>query len=452
MKRALALCLLAAGVALSHASATQAKGDYRAETFEISGGDLPHPVVVSLPEYNMAVSGEGSWYTGASGIDAPPSTATRYRVEVVAAKDGASLGLPAQDYVTGPPARITGADGVGWAEPIPPIRDLLDRYIALGVRGALPQHPTFAEAVSASRDAFGAAVTANGSALPPPVADRFLALVGRAVPVVFGVRGRLIGQRNLHAVQVEVRLGAGTLAFAYVPPGPVAHFGLLFNRAGFGGWGYVTMLDPPGYTQDAYTVPQEFDQLMNDAGFQGADEGELVDSHVVLLDQAKLTYGNDHIEVWRGDGPHLRVAIPDAYDNTTPCSAGDCVHSGPVPPFTGDPLNVEIWPLGVDPFPDAVRPAELTYYPDDGSHAGHGVLVQSQGGVELSGTYGGEQPPYYADVTMDALLRDAARHLDRQPGRSRVKAFAVGAAAVLGGVLAIVWTSLNAERKRRQDG
>ena len=79
-------------------------------------------------------------------------------------------------------------------------------------------------------------------------------------------------------------------------------------------------------------------------------------------------------------------------------------------------------------------------------------MVQSQGSTEFSGTFGGAQPPYYADVTMDALLRDAARHLDRQPGRSRLKAFAVGAPAVLGGVLALVWTSLHAERKRRRGG
>ena len=61
MKRTLVLCLVVAGMALSHASATQAKGDYRSETFKISGGDLPHPIVVSLAEYNMTVSGEGSF-------------------------------------------------------------------------------------------------------------------------------------------------------------------------------------------------------------------------------------------------------------------------------------------------------------------------------------------------------------------------------------------------------
>ncbi len=452
MKRTLVLCLLVAGVALSHASATQAKGDSRPGTFKISGGNLPHPVVVSLPEYSMVASGEETWYTTPSGLPEPPAAATRYQVSLVDASDESQLSESPYVYVPGPPARITVAGSPGWAEPIPPIRDLLDRYIELGVRGALPQRPTFAEAMSASREAFGDAVTTNGTALPPPVADRFLALVGQAVPVVFGVRGTLIGHRDLHAVQVEVRIGAGALTFAYVPPGPVAHFGLLFNKAALGNWEYITMLDPPGYAQDAYTVPPELDQLMNDAGFQGADEGELIDSHVVPLDQAQLTFGNDHIEVWRGDGPHLRAAIPDVYDNSTPCAAGDCAHSSPVPPFTGTPLNVEIWPRGIDPFPDAVRPSELTYYPDDASHAGHGVLVESQGGTEFSGTYGGPEPPYYADVTMDGLLRDAARHLDRQPARSRLKAFAIGAPAVFGGVLAIAWASLSAERKRRREG
>ena len=52
MKRTLVLCLLVAGVTLAQASATQAKGEYRAETFKISGGDLPHPVTVTLTECN----------------------------------------------------------------------------------------------------------------------------------------------------------------------------------------------------------------------------------------------------------------------------------------------------------------------------------------------------------------------------------------------------------------
>jgi hypothetical protein len=176
----------------------------------------------------MAVSGDGSWYTTSSGLPEPPAAAARYQLSLVDARDRSQLSESPELYVPGPPARMTVAGRPGWAEPIPPIRDLLDRYVELGAGGALPQSPTFAEAIAASRDAFGAAVTANGSALPPPVADRVLALVGQAVPVVFGVRGTLIGQRDLHAVQVEVRFGADTLAFAYVPPGPVAHVGLLF--------------------------------------------------------------------------------------------------------------------------------------------------------------------------------------------------------------------------------
>ncbi len=68
------------------------------------------------------------------------------------------------------------------------------------------------------------------------------------------------------------------------------------------------------------------------------------------------------------------------------------------------------------------------------------------------GGSGGAQPPFYADVTMDALLRDATGHLDRPTGHSRVKAFAVGTPAVLAGVLVIVWTSVSAERKRQRDG
>ncbi|TAK61921.1 MAG: hypothetical protein EPO22_07995 [Dehalococcoidia bacterium] len=295
-------------------------------------------------------------------------------------------------------------------------------------------------------------VTANGQLLDASTAGRFLSLAGRAVQVRFGVRGRMIGQRDLHAVQVDMRFGDGHLAFAYVPPGAVANFGLLFNTGHLGNWEYIEMFDPPGYAQDAYTVPPEFDRLMSDAGFRGAAQGEIIESRTVPLDQAQSTYGPDHIEVWRGDGPHVRVAIPDAYDSSTTCENGGCPTTNPAPPFSGDPLNVEIWPRGIDPFPDAVRPAELTYYPGDASGSRRGVLVQTRGGVEFNGTLGGALPPYYTDATMDGLLQEAARQLNQPRTRNDARAFAIGGTAVFFGVLAIAWTSWDAERKRRRSG
>ena len=451
MRRTLVLFLLVAAVTLLGPASTQAKGYAGPAAFRISGGDLPHPVVVSVAESEMATaSAQGTWYTTPSGLPEPPAGSTRYRIDLVDAAGNAVEGNTPQEYVAGPPARIASVDGPGWAEPIAPIRDLLDRYIDLDRRGQLTEHPTFADAVAASREIFGVAVTANGRALEADVGDEFVRLASQAAPVVFGVRGTLIGQRDLHAVQIEVRFGAGSLAFAYVPPGPVARFGLLFNRAQLGNWELVTMLDPPGYAQYAYTVPPELDRLMNDAGFRGADEGALIDSHVVPLDEAQLTFGEDRIEVWRGGGRHVRLALPDAYDSSTTCQPGECPSPNPVPPFGGNPVNVEIWPRGVDPFREAVLPAELTYYSADATHSGRGVLVQSRGGAEFNGTFGDSEPPYYADATMDALLRHAAAQLDRPPGRSAARAVVVGVPAVILGVLAIVWTSLDAERKRRR--
>lgn len=454
MKRTLALCLLVAGLALSEANAVQAKGEFHLETFRISGGDLTHAVTVTLIEYNIAVSGEGSWYTGAS-VDAPPATATRYRIDVVDAKDGSTFDLPPQEYVPGPAARISGADGVGWAEPIQPIRDLLDRYIYLGVRQGLSEHATFADVLQASRASLGVAVIADGNA--DQLASKegtFLSLLGQSVPVVFGVRGTLIGRRNLHGVHLDVTFGTGKLSVVYVPPGAVARFGLFLNPTSLGNWGYISLLSPPGYTTNAYSVPPEMDQLMADAGFRGADEGEIVDSHIVPLDKAQLSYGDDHIEVWRGNAAHLRLAIPTGADDPSACTPDTCPAMSPIPPFAGVPMHVEIWPMGVDPFPEAVRPNELTYYPEDATRNGRGVLVEMGGRAQASSFSGSLQPPYYADQALDQLLRDASLRLDqpRIGHGSTVRAFAVGTPAVLAGVLALVWTSVQAERRRGRGG
>lgn len=334
------------------------------ETFRISGGDLPHPVTVSVPEYLMTVSGRGAWYAAVAGVPAPPASLARYQLDVVDPASGAPLEA-AQQYVPGAPARITTPDGPGWAEPIPEIAQLLDRYIALGSRGLLPERPTFAQALSAAAGAFGVEVSADRTRLAPDDTAHALSLIEEARPVVFGVRGTLIGSRDLHPVPLIVSFGGTKLHVTYVPPGPVASYGLLFDDRRVGNWEYITALNPPGYAQDAYTVPPEFDAFMSALGFRPSPASEIIEDRVVPLEQARFDSGIDHVEAWRDGASHVTLRAEGDEVIEAPCTPpSDCSRS-PVLPSSGPSLNVQVWPEGLDPFPEAVSPAEYVYYPHD---------------------------------------------------------------------------------------
>lgn len=449
------LSILAALVVLAPSAPAVAKGDSTTtETFRISGGDLPHPVVISRPEYLMAASAQGSWYTRDAGLSEPPVSQVRYKLDVVDAHSDAVPPYVSYQYVPGPPARVTAADGNGWAEPIPEIADLLDRYILLGSRRLLPERPTIAEALRASSDALGVKVSAGGTALAPDAALRVASLLGEATPVIFGVRGTLIGSRNLHAVKLVIRFGEMGLHVTYVPPGPIAPYGLLLNDRSVGNWEYIALLDPPGYAQWAYTIPPQFDELMAGLGFTGASEGAIIENRVVPLDQARLTSGVDHYEVWLADGPRVTVRPPDGDAEASPCpTVAACT---PVEPFTGPSMDVEMWPTGIDPFPEAVQPARYVYYPHDASGSALGVLVMTQQQAYANAFGGGTEPPVYASPALDAALKAQLARLTNGSERSSrahlAKSLGVGVPAVLLGVLAIAYVSWDAERQRRRSG
>lgn len=418
------------------------------ETFRISGGDLPHPIVVSVPEYLMTVSGRGTWYAAAAGVAAPLASQTHYELDVVDPESEAPLEAP-QQYVPGEPTRITSPDGPGWAEPIAEIDQLLDRYITLGSRGLLPERPTFAQSLSVAAGTFGASVSADRTALTPADTAHFLSLLAQAQPVVFGVQGTLVGSRNLHQVPLALRFGAFGLSMTYVPPGPIAPYGLIFNPGTAGNWEYYTLLNPPGYSTWAYTIPPELDQLMSSLGFAGAPEGDIVADRAVPLDQAQLAFGTDHLEAWRDGGAHARLQLPTPpADSEQPCADAACTRTDPAPPFAGTPLHVEEWPLGVDPFPEAVTPAEYMYYPHDGQGSERGVLVMTQMGAEGNAT-SGLADPYFVDAALDARLKALLAGPPARGSHLRT-AIAVAVPAVLLGLLAIAYVSWDAELKRRR--
>jgi hypothetical protein len=448
LRTAALAAVLATLAALTAASPADAKlPSPPIETFRISGGDLPHPIVVSVAEYQMATTGQESWYTHAD-LPAPTASQPRYELDVIDAETPSAPPLSSMQFVLGPPPLIAGQGVSGWAEPIPDVVDLIDRYILLGKGGLLSEQPTLAEALAASEKALGASATAGGVALTSSQAADFVALLGQAQPVRFGVRGTLIGSRDLHPVPLVVAFGGTKLHVTYVPPGPVAPYGLLFDDRRVGNWEYVTLLNPPGYAQDAYTVPREFDAFMSALGFKPSPAGEIIEDRVVPLQQARFAFGIDHIEAWRDGAPHVTLPAESDEAIEAPCTLpSDCSRS-PVPPSSGPSLNLQVWPRGIDPFPEAVSPAEYVYYPHDAAGSALGVLVGKRDGAVANGTFGAYGPAY-AGPALDAQLKALLAGPPARGPHLRT-AIAVAVPAVLLGLAAIAYVSWDAERKRRR--
>jgi hypothetical protein len=73
-------------------------------------------------------------------------------------------------YVPGAPSLITNSGA--WSEPSAPLEGLLDRYIDLGRQGVLPERPTFAESLTASREMLTTRVVVGQQELQGAEADQ----------------------------------------------------------------------------------------------------------------------------------------------------------------------------------------------------------------------------------------------------------------------------------------
>lgn len=428
----------------------QAKGGRGFITFRLSAGDLPHPVTISLVEAVLTNSQlTGSWYVQ-TGLAEPEPSRTRYRVEEL--QIGSSSPLQTWLYVPGPVPRMLALQGegaeAGWAEPIEVLADLIDRYIVLGLQGDLPAEPLFAEVLRASQALVGVEVSIDGTSRDGD-ADEILTALGSIRPVYFGVRGRLIGQRDLRQVDITIGIGSGRISLEYVPPGSVAPYGLLFSPQALGSWDYIELLDPPGYAQVAFDIPEDFELLMADLGFEGRQLEDVIDLHKVPLLEAVRDYGLDRVEVWK-DGA-LRAVLRDIEDVGCPNPTGpDCVSASPVEPFAGQSLIVEVWPRGIEPFPEAVRPDRYLYYPADSSSLRRGVLVQTEAGAVYNGGGGQLQPPFYPAVELDRLLQDAAQASTSSGSGVGVWRVVLAAAVALA-LMMITATAVLVRLRRQQD-
>jgi len=388
-------------------------------TYRVSGSDLPRSVTIPFTEYLIATD-LGRAANGPPGDAAPPA-ATTYQLEYVRADDLTTpIGSPGAFAVgTTPlwraPSITVIADpsvAARWGQAPANVAALLDRYLALGRTGALPEQPTLAESIEAARTAGGVTVMVGGNALPAGDGDRFLSLLGGATPVRLGVRGNLIGQRALKAVAIEVRLGDEVLAFAYIPPGSVSARGLLMGQDEVGNWEYSALLSPPAYAQDAYSLPDEMDALMARLGFPGGTTPADTETRIMPLLDADMSMRIERVILSDGTS-EIDVSGADPGNVECPPGVDVCVPETAPLPAGRTPLTLTVWRRGVDPFPEAQEPAEYEYYPPT-TVGERGVLVQTRAGAIWNATLGldGGQA-YYAAAATDEALRAAVRQLGK---------------------------------------
>lgn len=256
----------------------------------------------------------------------------------------------------------------------------------------------------ASRSLLGASVSVGGTAVGDEVSDEILTLLHNVTPIYFGVRGttgtRIGEPGRLAETTLEIDAGGDVLTLKYVRPGPVAPYGLLFDPALINAWEITDVLSPPAYAQQACTVPTEFDQVMADLGFQGY-EPDVLESRSVPVADAQRDIEIDRIEVWREGQSHQVLAPP---------SGDQLMTEAPDPSIELEavPLHVAIWYRGVDPFPEAVRPAAYLYYPADTFGLGRDVLIQTEAARVHNGHLGRAGVSFYPEPDLNRLLRDAA--------------------------------------------
>lgn len=280
--------------------------------------------------------------------------------------------------------------------------------IAADIRECL--HPvTFAENRQSVNDIDpdtpSTAVTVGGRSVDEQTSRALLPSLRDAEPAVFGVRAttaRIGEPGRTSGTVILVSFGARSLELRYVQPGNVAPYGLLFDPATVDTWEHVGLLIPAGYAQLVCTVPPEFETLMATLGFPGYEPEGILETRLVPLKEAQRDIQVDRIEVWK------EGRLPQTLPGLSPYMTEDPGASQPVPPFTGEPLTLQVWYAGVDPFPEAVRPAVYRYYPTDGGGSQRGVLVLLEPGAVANGTLGNANtPPTFASAELDELLGEA---------------------------------------------
>ena len=285
--------------------------------------------------------------------------------------------------------------------------------------GCYREQPASGEGLAATRSLQGASVSVGGNDVATKEANQLVSLLRDVEPVYFGVRGTpgtRIGERGrLAETTIHIDLDSGGLSLEYVRPGPVAPYGLLFDPALINAWEFTMLIDPPGYAQSVCTVPPEFDKVMAGLGFNGYDPVDILETRLVLADEAQREFGLvEQIQVWREGESRRELSLETVEPLGTPVRWNELTNppmaenqAKPLEPFAGKPLSVGVRFTGIDPFPEAMQPAEFRYYPDDASASGRGVLVPLTDIAISNGVFRAGEA-FFPGPELDQLLCQAA--------------------------------------------
>jgi hypothetical protein len=154
--------------------------------------------------------------------------------------------------------------------------------------------------------------------------------------------------------------------------------------------------------REAETPPELF-RLQDD---KGGWRLPLLDADMTMrISQVTLSDGTHDVSVLGVD--------PDSID--CPTGIEVCSPEAAALPTNGHPLTLTVSRRGVDPFPEAQRPAEYSYYPP-GVASARGILVPTKMAEIWNATLGRDGgPPYYASAATDDAFRAAVRQLAGQP-------------------------------------
>ncbi len=406
----------------------QAKDQRFAPTVRLSGGDLPHPIVIPVVDYkaatNMFSDTRNAWWTR-DKLPGPPDGARRYRLEFVAASPDLSevRASPYWDdeehwYAAGEQPLVGPMSTEGWFQPNEFFDGMVARYVAIDRAGLVPEKPTLEQALLAAQRLFGARVAFGQTALdgdtlaPQEVtgarATTFLRLLGQSEIAMFGVRGDgIVGRVDF--VPVEVWFGElRGPTVQYILAGDLAPYGFLMARRHLGAWAPISTSNGQAWSQEAFRTPEELDAFMASLGYhavqlQGSDEDRMVTMPQGTGDWRRVA----KIEVWKGSDSSTRVSVPPPPGL---CEEG-CDVQMLDPPSLADmtaDCTVEITPVGMDPFPEAVVAPRFNYYAPTDARPG---ILEQYTGLGVANAQSAVSAPIYVPPEFDHLLSAACANL-----------------------------------------
>jgi len=439
---AIALATIPCALMIAASSPASAKGGVGC-AIRLSGGDLPHPV--TIPEDDCA-NAIGRSYHASYPLDQPPDVTGLTGYDLGSVEGGSSNVYYPRPEGVGVELCQACDPGHRWTADDPTFDRLYRRFIALARAGLVGEHPSWADALSASARLWPVEVAIDKPALnlTGTDAERFAAELPSAQPVSVGIRSRFAGAASASALmfsQILVRFGdTDELAFSAWLPGELSDSALLFtSRIPFSTTPYYP-INPPAVVQSAYAATPALNDLLRVQAvpdLRAQREVRIVPVPDIFgLTQRQI----NRITARTGREQTIDVQPPiqpkDAFSYLQRPSAAPQNRGLPIP------LTFHLSTL-YDPFPEAFADIQADYYPAVGMALINGETIGS-----------GHLDPGWASVNAEfvqilAPLVDRSNPSDDASRGFRARLpFILTAVGV--GVLAMLWsaTYLNSRQTR----